>query len=138
MADIQIDNDFDLDFLDNTSEEERPVNVRSYVKESSFNSVGTKDLKKPTGRSLILREEHIDRFSIKRTRVLLTPSMCQMPHCKYDAASKWGGWQFVPESEKTVVLDVLKKHKEYHTINEELIVDEDLLDGSWLQSPKGI
>lgn len=112
--------------------------VVPFVKETSFASIQPSTESNGTGRRLILREDQIDRFCIKRTRVELTPSMCIMPHCKYDAASKWGGWQFVPDTEKTVVMDVLRKHKEYHSVNEELIVDEDKLDTKWLKSAQGI
>lgn len=129
------ESDFD-DFYDGITT--AAPEVVPFVKDTSFDSLQSNISPKSTIRRLILREEQIDRFCVKRTRVELTPSMCIMPHCKYDAASKWGGWQFVPDTEKTVVLDVLRKHKEYHSVNEELIVAEDKLDTEWLKSAQGI
>lgn len=129
--------DFDMDFLD-MDEGERPKNVRPYVKESSFESIGTNEQKQPTGKKLMLVETVVDRFCTKRTRVTLTPSMCQMRGCGFDAAAKYGGWEFVTAEHQPQVIAFLEKHSKLHSINEEHIVDEGMLDNKWLQSAKGI
>lgn len=84
---------------------------------------------------LIVRSNQIDAFSIKRTRVRLTPSMCTRAGCNFDAAEKWGGYANAPESERSLLRDVKAQHEQFaHNWSEEHIIDEEQLPDQWLGS----
>ncbi len=92
----------------------------------------------PTKRHYIIREIRIDKHTIRRYRELLTPSMCRLRGCNYDAA-KWlgfGSWQAAPLKEKlrtgqTVkerILEALGEHNENaHKFDQAHIISEDEL-----------
>lgn len=65
-----------------------------------------------------IRKRAIDQFTVKRERVLVTPSVCVM--CGYDAAQKMGaeGWDTLPEEMKLTARKLLQKHQELHTMGE--------------------
>ena len=88
----------------------------------------------PNTPKVIKKSQIIDKFCIKRTRVKLTPSVCDV--CAFDvAAAKHGDWNGVPDSNKHDVLEALDLHKrEVHPIKEDLIVYEDELPTQWLGS----
>lgn len=84
-------------------------------------------------KQFIIRSTIIDSKNVLRTRSVLTPSMCTRPGCKFDAATRYGGWEYTPESRKEEVRDVLVQHdRVLHNRSEDLIVDEDQLPTEWL------
>lgn len=84
-------------------------------------------------RQLIIRSTIIDSKNVKRERIVLTPSMCTKPGCRFDAASRYGGWEYAPERERNVLAEVLIQHvNTFHNSSEDLIVDEDSLPTQWL------
>jgi len=86
----------------------------------------------PKKKRFIIRSWIIDKFTTKRKRVELTPSVCDV--CAFDiAAEKHGNWDGVPEARKADVLQAVIEHKrEMHPIREDLIVDEDDMPQQWL------
>ena len=88
----------------------------------------------PNAPRRITKSVIIDKFDIKRTRIKLSPSVCDV--CAFDiAAAKHGDWDGVPDRNKPDVLEALALHKkEQHPIKEDLIVYEDELPTEWLGS----
>lgn len=85
------------------------------------------------GRRLIIRSTVIDSKNTKRERIVLTPSMCTRQGCRFDASSRFGGWENVPDNQRSVIADVLIQHdKVAHNFSEDLIVDEANLPTQWL------
>lgn len=84
----------------------------------------------------ITRAQIIDKFNTKRTRVKLSPSVCNV--CAFDiAAAKHGDWDGVPERSKQDVLEALELHKkEFHPVKEDLIIFEDEMPTEWLGTGK--
>lgn len=88
-------------------------------------------------RKLIIRSTYIDSKNIKRERVVLTPSMCTRNGCKFDAASRYGGWESTPHSIRPTLEEVLVAHdRTIHNRAEDLIVDEADLPTQWLGDAK--
>jgi Ser-tRNA(Ala) deacylase AlaX len=90
----------------------------------------------PSKRYFIMREVRIDAHNIRRFRVQLTPSMCQVRGCQYDAASMFGGWNKAPidqelpngQTVKQKIMNLLKAHVESgHVIETSHIMSEDEL-----------
>lgn len=80
----------------------------------------------------------VDAKNVKRTRVLLTPSMCKKGHCTFDVATANGfekGWEEVPEENRPAIVQALAKHVEVaHSTAEEVIIAEADLPKSWLSN----
>jgi len=94
--------------------------------------------KKPV-RRLIVKENRIDKFTLKRSREVLYPSRCVQIGCNYDAARKNG--LFYPKCSPEVqaeLIDVLARHvAEVHNGSEAHIIDEDKIPTSWFGTAKG-
>lgn len=74
-------------------------------------------------------------YHVKRDRVALTPSMCKVQGCGYDAATKKypEGWEAVPESDRENCLKALAQHHvDAHTLSQAWIVDESDIPKQWL------
>lgn len=102
-------------------------------KASSFDQV--EETPKVEKSKLITRSDRIDRFNTKRTREILSPSMCIKAGCRYDAARAmhFGGWEDLSPTNQQVALELLGEHiNKIHTTFEDHIVDEDDLPGNWL------
>jgi hypothetical protein len=86
----------------------------------------------PKKKKMIIRSWIIDKFTTKKIRVELTPSVCDV--CAFDiAAEKHGNWYGVPDSKKADVLQAVIEHKrEVHPVKEDLIIDEDDMPQQWL------
>jgi hypothetical protein len=91
-------------------------------------------ISKPAKKRFIIRSWIIDKFTTKRKRIELTPSVCDI--CAFDVAeAKHGKWDAVPDFKKSDVLLALQEHKrEQHPVKEDLIVTEDELATEWLGS----
>ncbi len=89
-----------------------------------------------TGRKFVLKEKKIDMFSILRTRVLLTPCVCEM--CGFDLCETngLGEYEELSVEEKARVKQALKKHKELHNPSEDRVVAEEDLPVMHLRSPR--
>ena len=90
-------------------------------------------------RRFITKSTIIDKFTIKRDRVELTPSVCDV--CAIDIAivNKFHGWNGVPDDAKEGIKKALAEHKKVvHTSAEQLIVDEDQMPKSWLGNRAGV
>lgn len=90
---------------------------------------------KPSRKRFIIRSWIIDKFTTKRKRIELTPSVCDV--CAFDVAEKLhGNWHHVPDNKKADILLALAEHKrEAHPVKEDLIVFEDEIAKEWLGSP---
>lgn len=94
----------------------------------------------PSKKLFILREIRIDSHNVRRYRAELTPSMCRVRGCNFDAATAMGiknGWKEAPLEQmlsngkkvKDRILDLLKVHTENgHVIETSHIMDEDELN----------
>lgn len=84
---------------------------------------------------MIRKEQFIDKFNTKRTRVQLTPSTCDV--CAFDvAAKKHGSWEGVPLDKREDVLQAVAEHKrEEHTFRTDLIIEEDQMPKEWFGAP---
>ena len=115
----------------NTTEE--AFNVASLLE----NDDDVVDIVPTVKKRLILHSIRIDMFTVKRSRIVLTPSMCDTPGCNYDSASKFGGYDYAPKSEHSILLEVLAEHKKVaHNKSEEYIIYEDDLPSQWLGDAK--
>jgi len=87
---------------------------------------------KPARKRFIIRSWIIDKFTTKRKRIELTPSVCDV--CAFDVAEeKHGNWYKVPDFKKADVLQAVIEHKrEAHPVKEDLIVFEDEIATQWL------
>jgi hypothetical protein len=95
-----------------------------------------KTKRKKTGRKFVLKEKKIDLFSVLRTRVLLTPCVCEQ--CGFDLCEKNGLGEYddlMPEEQQRVK-QAIKKHKELHVTSEDRVVAEEDLPVSHLRSPR--
>lgn len=91
----------------------------------------------PAKRRFITKETPIDKFSIKRTRILLTDAVCDK--CGFDVAQRngLGEWDDMSETMKEQVRGAIAEHKALvHTIATDLIVDEDEVPTEWLGQHK--
>lgn len=119
------------DELDDIFEQEEEVVVKKPV--TSFNQ----DVSKPkvsTTKKYIRKETVIDKFSVKRERVELSPTMCTKPHCSFDIAKKNNlDWNRLSESKKQELLEALEAHvQEAHSVSEDVIIDQDQMPTNWL------
>jgi hypothetical protein len=95
------------------------------------------DAPDPNKRYFIQREVRIDQHNVRRFRVELTPSMCQVRGCSFDGAVQIGfknGWKSAPLDQplsngKTVgqkILELLELHRSNgHMIETSHIMSED-------------
>lgn len=129
---MDIENFIDDDLLEQTVEN-APVKRENVL---SFNNPKAVEPKKTnskySGYKMIVRSEIIDKFTTKRTRVVLTPSVCEV--CAFDIAKeKHGGWEGVPDFKKADVLQAVIEHKrEAHPVKEDLIIDGEDMPTNWL------
>jgi hypothetical protein len=94
----------------------------------------------PSKRYFIQREIRVDQHNIRRYRIELTPSMCQIRGCNFDAAVECGyknGWkeaeldQILPNGRtvQQVIMKRLEFHKENgHLVETSHIMSEDELN----------
>jgi hypothetical protein len=85
----------------------------------------------------ITKETPIDKYTVKRTRVLLTPAVCDK--CGFDVAERnsLGAYEDMTDSMKEQVKAAIKEHKEIvHTIATDLVVSEDEVPQEWLGQHK--
>lgn len=108
-----------------------PAQVLSFHKPLLNKQPETKPVATPK-RRFIIRSQIIDKYTTKRIRIELTPSVCDV--CAFDvAAEKHKDWYGVPEFKKADVLQAVIEHKrEAHPTREDLIVNEDELPTQWL------
>ena len=106
---------------------QQPINPAEIVIKPSID--------KPARKRFIIRSWIIDKFTTKRKRIELTPSVCDV--CAFDVAeAKHGNWHHTPDIHKADILLALAEHKrEAHPIKEDLIVFEDEIATQWLGSP---
>ena len=71
-----------------------------------------KTKREKTGRKFVMKEKKIDMFSTLRTRVLLTPCVCE--RCGFDLCEKngLGDYDDLGAEDKARVKQALKKHKD--------------------------
>lgn len=102
----------------------------------SFNKPKTVTKSDKPKRKFISKETQIDKFNIKRVKIELTPSVCDV--CAFDVAGKhFGSWHNVPEIEKEKIKKAVEEHKRVvHPLNQNLIVDEDEIPTQWLGQSK--
>ncbi len=84
----------------------------------------------------VMKEKKIDTFTINRTRILLTPCVCE--RCGFDLCEKngLGDYEALGVEEKARVKVAMEKHKEFHTTAENRVVDEDDVPTQNLRSPR--
>lgn len=111
-----------------------PVPLSEKQKVLSFNQpVQTEPILSSTGkRRFITRSKTIDKYNVKRERIELTPSVCQI--CAFDVAAKYfGDWHKAPVTERNNLIAALQKHIEVaHPLSNASIVDEDQIPKRWL------
>lgn len=84
-------------------------------------------------RKFIMKQIVIDKFTTKRLRVELTPSVCDVCGLDLAVVNKFKNYAQVPDDEKPKIEKAVEKHKEtVHTISEQLIVTEDRMPTAWL------
>jgi hypothetical protein len=91
-------------------------------------------VKKETKR-FITYQKQIDRFNIKRSRVELTPAVCEV--CGFDigAHNGLGPYAEMEADTKSAVRSAVEKHKkEFHNKADNLIVEEDQLPKQFLST----
>lgn len=119
--------------------EDEPVRPK---RRSSFDSLETAAERVPNPQNrYIVRAVVVDKFTIPRKRVLLTPSMCDVHGCNFDIAEKndYGNWQGVPRRERKALLEALEEHKEKaHNNSEDYIITEDQMPTRWLGAERGL
>jgi hypothetical protein len=82
-----------------------------------------------------IRATRVDKFSTKRTRVLMTPAVC--PRCRLDLAdlNKLGAWDELDHEIKLRVTGAVAEHiRKVHDISEDEIIPENQLPTKWLGS----
>lgn len=91
----------------------------------------------PSKKKFITKEIVIDKYSVKRTRVELTPAVCDK--CGFDVALRNGLGEYadMTEAMQEQVKGAIAEHKSVvHTIATDLIVDEDEVPTEWLGQHK--
>lgn len=101
----------------------------------SFNQLEVQEPEERTEkkRQFIRKETIIDKFTTKRERREITPSVCTV--CALDIAefNGLGSWNNVPEEKKSDIIRAVAEHKKIvHPVKEDLIILEDELPTSWL------
>lgn len=85
----------------------------------------------------IIKETQIDKFTIKRERVKITPAVCDK--CGFDVSlrNNLGKYEDMTPVMRQQVQDAIAEHKKLvHTVAEDLIVSEDQLPTQWLGDHK--
>jgi hypothetical protein len=88
-------------------------------------------------RRFITKETVIDKYTVARTRVELTPAVCDK--CGFDVAARngLGEWATMTPALQEQVRAAIEEHKGIvHTIATDLIVDEDEVPTEWLGQHK--
>ena len=88
-------------------------------------------------RRFITKETVIDKYNVARTRVLLTPAVCDK--CGFDVAARNGLGEYasMDPALQAQVKAAIDEHKSIvHTIATDLIVDEDEVPTEWLGQHK--
>lgn len=88
-------------------------------------------------RRFITKETPIDKFNVKRTRIVLHPGVCDK--CGFDVAARngLGEYENMSPELKQQVKAAIDEHKSIvHTIATDLIVDEDEVPTEWLGQHK--
>lgn len=110
---------------------EQELQVEAKVEEAA-------EAEKPKAqRRFITKETIIDKFNVKRTRVLLTPAVCDK--CGFDVAARNGLGEYAsmtPELQAQVKAAIDEHKSIVHTIATDLIVDEDEVPTEWLGQHK--
>ncbi len=98
----------------------------------SFNNTTPKPKSDKPQRRFITKEITIDKFNVKRVKLELTPSVCDI--CAFDVAAKrFGSYHNAPQNEhKTIIEAVLEHKKVAHPLNQSTIIEEDQLPKMWL------
>lgn len=81
----------------------------------------------------VLKSVPIDKFSVKRIRVELTPSVCDL--CGFDVIITNGlpSWDNLNSDQQLRVESAIKEHKQiYHSPAEGLVISESEMPKSWL------
>lgn len=90
------------------------------------------------GKHFIINEKRVDKHTLIRTRIPLTPAVCDV--CGLDLIVNTGletTYDQMTSEEKRRVADAVVKHKELvHTPHSKLIVTEDEIPTSYLSSKK--
>ncbi len=117
-------------------EEDRPEvpEVSTFAAEKK--SVSVPVVGEPTDkpkRRFILYSRPIDKFTIKRTRVLLTPAVCDVCGLDLGAHNGLPTYDEMPSDIQAKIRLTVERHKkEFHSIAENLIVDEDQMPTEFL------
>jgi len=114
--------------------------IAAFEKELAVEAVAEEaaEAEKPVAkRRFITKETVIDKYNVKRTRVLLTPAVCDK--CGFDVAARngLGEYESMSPELKVQVKAAIDEHKSIvHTIATDLIVDEDEVPTEWLGQHK--
>jgi predicted Zn-ribbon and HTH transcriptional regulator len=90
-----------------------------------------------SGKQYITKETPVDKFNVIRTRIELTPAVCDK--CGFDVAARngLGRYEDMSEAMQAQVAAAIKEHKDLvHTIATDLVVSEDEVPTEWLGSHK--
>lgn len=95
--------------------------------------------KKKTGINVQRKEKKVHNLLILRDMVKMTPSVCTLSWCKFDAAKAMGwkkrGWDDVPKNKQSIVLRVLEEHvQSEHQHTDDSIIDLADMPQAWLHS----
>lgn len=140
-----LDQDDALEYSVDSEEEYTEDEIESLLQNIDFSADNTglsfdqlmPAKKEPTGVTYQRKEKKVSHFLVIRDLVELTPSVCDKPTCKYDAAKACGlrEWSKVPANKRRLVLMALDRHKETaHKFVDDSIVDASELPQSWLSS----
>lgn len=92
-----------------------------------------------TGVLVQRKENKISNLLILRDLTELTPSVCKLTHCSYDAARAAGfkKWDNVPQRKQKLVLQILQQHiDKKHKYVDDTIIDKADVPTSWLAPEK--
>lgn len=93
--------------------------------------------KPPEQRRFITKETPVDKFNVIRTRIELTPAVCDK--CGFDVAARNGLGEYAkmsPELQEQVKSAIAEHKGIVHTIATDLIVEEDEMPTEWLGQHK--
>jgi predicted Zn-ribbon and HTH transcriptional regulator len=85
----------------------------------------------------IIKSTQIDKYSVKRERVKITPAVCDK--CGFDVSIRngLGDYESMSEAMRDQVKNAIAEHKTLvHTAAQDLIVSEDELPTEWLGQHK--
>lgn len=88
------------------------------------------------GRKMVLREKKVDAFTTLRTRVPLTPAVCE--RCGFDITERndLGPYEELSPEQQEQVKAAMKQHEEMHTVAENRVIDEEDIPKEW--NPKSL